>query len=434
MNIINYIDITMNTISVIICILILFFVTASEHRKLKLSRIFIQIITVQIIILLMIILKNIFDINILPENTIIIKILFVLIPLGGPVIIILFINLILNILNEKTTVSKAALITVNIAVFLCLIDILITIILLTITLNTMADLTHHLLLNELGSWFLLSQILSLICIAISIGLFITYKKYLSKREFLTLLSYAVLPTAAILLELYIWNLALVNFSITLTIFIYYASIQSELSQQIKQNKVSIMLSQIQPHFLYNALSAIAVLCKEDPDKAQKATIDFSMYLRSNMESLDVKLISIEKELNHVKGYLELEKAIYEETLNIEYNIETLDFLLPPLTIQPIVENAVKHGIGKNENGGTIIITVSHTVKEFIITVTDNGAGFDPKAPCEDGRKRTGIDNVKRRLKEQCSGTLDITSQKEKGTTVFIKIPKNKEQRAESREQ
>ena len=195
--------------------------------------------------------------------------------------------------------------------------------------------------------------------------------------------------------------------------------------ELAENKIAMMLSQIQPHFLFNVLTAIAALCKEDPDKAQKATMNFSMYLRSNMESLDKKLISFEKELNHVKGYLELEKAIYEELLNVDYNIEDVSFLLPPLTIQPIVENAIKHGIGKKEDGGTITISVIDTNFEYFISVTDDGAGFDTQTPYEDDRKHTGLENVKRRLKEQCSGTLEIISQIGKGTTALIKIPKQK---------
>jgi len=268
---------------------------------------------------------------------------------------------------------------------------------------------------------------------IGIGLLIAYNKFLSIRELLTLLSYAVLPTAAILLELYLWRLTLINFSITLAVLIYYASIQSELSQQIKQkeleltnNKVSIMVSQIQPHFLYNALSAIAQLCDEDPIKAKKATLDFSAYLRSNMESLNDKgLIDVEKEIKHVKGYLDLEKSMYREALNVVYHIQTASFMLPPLSIQPIVENAVKHGIGQKEGGGTITISVSETSNEFLVTVSDDGAGYKTDNPVDDKKTHIGISNVKQRIKELCGGTLEISSEPGLGTTAVIRIPKIK---------
>jgi len=194
--------------------------------------------------------------------------------------------------------------------------------------------------------------------------------------------------------------------------------------ELAENKIAIMLSQIQPHFLYNALSAIAMLCDEDPAKAKKTIADFSEYLRSNMESLnEKKLISIKKEMNHVKGYLELEKAIYGDSLNVIYNIEAKDFLLPPLTIQPIAENAVKHGIGKKEGGGNISISIKETAFEFSIIVTDDGAGYDTESFYQGERKLIGINNVRRRLKEQCSGTLEITSKIGNGTSAVITIPK-----------
>ena len=183
-------------------------------------------------------------------------------------------------------------------------------------------------------------------------------------------------------------------------------------------------AQIQLHFLHNALSAIANLCTKNPEKAKKAALDFSAYLRSNMESLSYKgLISIEKELNHVKGYLDLEKAIYGNALNVIYNIEASDFLLPPLTVQPIVENAVKHGIGEKEGGGTITISICEAGSENFITIADDGAGYDVHNSGKDEKEHIGITNVSQRIKEQCGGTLEISSEINKGTTVIIKIPK-----------
>jgi len=295
----------------------------------------------------------------------------------------------------------------------------------------MTDPGFSLVYNEFNNWFIFSYILSVGCMVIGTSLLIAHRKILSKREFFTLLSYTVLPTTAVLIELYLLRLALINFSITLIILIYYASIQSELSQQIKQkeleltkSKISIMFSQIQPHFLYNALSAITQLCDEDPGLAKKTIANFSVYLRNNMESLnDNNLISIEKELDHVKGYLELEKAIYGDSLNVVYHIETGGFLLPPLTIQPIAENAVKHGIGKKEGGGTVTVFVQETDNEFCVTVSDDGAGFNVYGLYQDERKRIGIENVNRRLKEQCGGMLEIKSETGKGTTAVITIPR-----------
>ena len=430
MNVTDYINITINIIGVIICIFILFFLTASEHRKLRRSRIFIRIIVFQIVGILVIIVENIFNIYNITEYIFLKKALVMYTPLGGPIILMFYTDLILTILKEKTSISKAAGRAGAIAKIFCIINIISTIILMFIIMYPMTNPSFELVYNEFYNWFQFSYILSLGCMAIGTSLLIVYKKYLSKREFLTLLSYSVFPTTAVLLELYLSRLALINFSITLAIFIYYASIQSELSQQIKQkeleltrSKIAIMFSQIQPHFLYNALSAIAQLCDEDSVKAKKAIIDFSVYLRSNMESLnDKELVSVEKELSHVKGYLDLEKEIYKDALNIIYHIEAGGFMLPPLSIQPIVENAIKHGIGKKEGGGTVMLSVRETDKEFLVIVSDDGAGYDKANLSFDKQKHIGIENVKRRIEEQCGGTLEISGEPGAGTTVVIKIP------------
>jgi len=427
----DYIDIIINIINAIICLLILFFTATSEYRELKRSRIFIRIIIINIFGLFVIITENLFNIGIIPESTFLLKTLIVLIPLFGPVILIFYIELIITLLKEKTTISKGAKIAAYTAVIFCIIDIVGTIILVPIVMYYMTDLSHYMVLRELDNWLLFSRFLSFGCMAAGTSLLFVYKKFLSLREFLTLMSYAVLPITAILLELFLWRLTLINFSITLAILIYYANIQSELSQQIKQkeleltkSKVSIMLSQIQPHFLYNALSAIAQLCDDDPVRAKKATLGFSAYLRNNMESLNNKgLISIEKELNHVKGYLDLEKEMYADALEVVFNIKEVDLMLPPLSLQPLVENAVKHGIGQKEGGGTITISVNETENEFLLTVSDNGAGYDENR--ESQSTQIGINNVRQRLKEQCGGSLEITGKPGIGTQVTIKIPKIK---------
>lgn len=199
---------------------------------------------------------------------------------------------------------------------------------------------------------------------------------------------------------------------------------TQLKSDLTESKISIMLSQIKPHFLYNALSAIAQLCGEDPLKAKRATIDFAAYLRNNMESLENEgLISFEKELDHVKSYLNLEKAIYGDALKVVYNIGDVRFFLPPLSVQPIVENAVKHGIGKKEGGGTVTITVTEEKGGYCINISDDGAGYDADRVKESKDLGIGLENVKKRIKEQCGGTLTLTGEKGIGTSVNIYIPK-----------
>lgn len=181
-----------------------------------------------------------------------------------------------------------------------------------------------------------------------------------------------------------------------------------------------MLSQIQPHFLYNSLTAIKKLCATDPKAAEKAVVEFSYYLRCNMDSLTEKnLIPFERERMHIEAYLNLEKAVYEKKLNVVFNIETsFYFAIPPLTVQPIVENAVKHGICQRLGGGTVTVSVRETEAAYLIIVTDDGVGFDTA----DAKPRVGVTNIRNRLAAMCGGTLDIKSEQGVGTEVTISIP------------
>ena len=190
-------------------------------------------------------------------------------------------------------------------------------------------------------------------------------------------------------------------------------------------KVQIMVSQIRPHFMYNALTSIAMMCELDPMTAKKATIAFADYLRGNMDSLkQTRPVPFETELEHLKNYLYIEKLRFDYLLNIEYDIQATGFELPLLSIQPLVENAVKHGVGMKKGGGTVKISSVETDSAFEVIVSDDGVGFDVNAPKkDDGRSHVGMENTKRRLKEMCKADIVITSEVGKGTTARVIIPK-----------
>ncbi|MGN1095597.1 MAG: sensor histidine kinase, partial [Eubacteriales bacterium] len=197
--------------------------------------------------------------------------------------------------------------------------------------------------------------------------------------------------------------------------------------QIAKTRVSIMLSQIQPHFLYNTLNSIAELCASAPKEAENAIIEFSEYLRGNMSCITQKeAISFEKELEHLKHYLVLIQTRFGKSLDIELDIEDTRFCIPSLTIQPIVENAINHGIRMREGFGKVRICSREEGAFHVITIIDNGVGFDPDIPPCDGKEHIGIENVKQRLSLMVGGTLSIESEKGVGTTVTIKIPKHME--------
>lgn len=204
----------------------------------------------------------------------------------------------------------------------------------------------------------------------------------------------------------------------------------KLQRELEDSRMAVMLSQIQPHFLYNTLNTIYHLCDKNVTLAKKAINCFSDYLRGNMDSLKKDhAVPFEEELKHVKTYLTLEQMRFDDELNIIYNISVTNFRLPALTIQPLVENAVRYGIAKTPNGGTITISTLETKECYEVIIEDNGVGYDPQKKQEDGKSHIGILNVKQRLDVMMGATLEINGIKNVGTKAVIRIPK--EQRDEN---
>lgn len=199
----------------------------------------------------------------------------------------------------------------------------------------------------------------------------------------------------------------------------------QIEKELIESRVAVMQSQIQPHFLYNSLSTIQILCEKDPKLASEAVEHFSRYLRINMDSLNQKkCISFEKELTHLENYLFIEKLRFRNLLEIKYDIQTKNFMCPSLSLQPIVENAVKHGLGKKEDGGYVKISSFEDDESFVVVVEDNGVGFDVnEVQSNEGRSHVGLENAKKRLWEMCNGLIDIKSEIGVGTRVTMRIPK-----------
>lgn len=207
---------------------------------------------------------------------------------------------------------------------------------------------------------------------------------------------------------------------------YRASIRAkELEKELKENRITLAMSQIQPHFIYNSLNSIYHLCEKDVGMAQQAISDFSDYLQRSLSAVDrTTLIHFDEELNHVKAYLKLEQLRFGKDLNVVYHIETTGFMLPALSVQPLVENAVKHGIcKKEEGGGTVILAVKECPDCFEVIVSDDGVGFVPGTEGRGEGTHVGIQNVRQRLDIMCHATLEIESEPGKGTTSTIRIPK-----------
>ena len=262
-----------------------------------------------------------------------------------------------------------------------------------------------------------------------IALFVTN---VSLKERLITASFVLIPVANQIITLYSFELSTEYSAMLISILLVFCVLVSKrenelivTEKKLYEAQVSIMVSQIQPHFMYNALGSIAMMCKIDPDTAQKAIITFSKYLRGNMDSLRrTEPVPFEQELEHLKKYLYIEKLRFGDMLNIEYDIQATGFVLPQLSIQPLVENAVKHGVGMAENGGTVTISSMETDTAFEVIITDDGVGFDTSAKQkDDGRSHIGMENTRIRIKEMCGGEVKIVSEIGKGTMATVILPK-----------
>ncbi|MCX7843127.1 MAG: ATP-binding protein [Clostridia bacterium] len=194
-------------------------------------------------------------------------------------------------------------------------------------------------------------------------------------------------------------------------------------------ELSFLQAQIKPHFIYNALSVISSLINKSPVTAKNLIIRLSDYLRGsfNFENHD-GLISIETELKTVEAYLSIEKARFAQRLNVVYDIDTdIVASIPILSIQPLVENAVRHGILGKEEGGTVKLSIKGFSDRIIIVVEDDGAGIKPDIlsrllATESEGSGVGIRNIHKRLLALYGKGLAIESDPGKGTKVTIEIP------------
>lgn len=210
--------------------------------------------------------------------------------------------------------------------------------------------------------------------------------------------------------------------------IYQQDISESLAEKelrITKDNMIILRNQIQPHFIFNSLSLIRSLTKKDKVKAVESIDRFSEYLRSHINALQSdELITFEKEMENVNAFLALVQTDYTKKVEVKYDIHTTDFLIPPLSLEPIVENAVKHGTGAE--GGTVTITTCKEHDNTVIRIKDSGT-YNP-GENEDSGKHTGIglENTKKRLEFQCSGSLEM-KKTDSGTVVEIIIPDQERQ-------
>ena len=221
------------------------------------------------------------------------------------------------------------------------------------------------------------------------------------------------------------TIAIVNGSLFYYIWLHLQFVREHEKALIAEQQIQIMMTQMQPHFLYNTLSTIQALCRIDPEKASDTTEKFGIYLQQNLDSINQpELIPIKKELEHTKIYADIEMIRFKN-VRVEYDIKDESFCVPALTVQPLVENAIKHGV-RIRKEGVVTVRTKKTDNGHEVVISDNGCGFDTTQQLGTDKTHIGIRNVEERVRIMCGGSVSIESRLDEGTTVTIRIPEKSE--------
>ena len=254
------------------------------------------------------------------------------------------------------------------------------------------------------------------------------RKVFSRRQILAFLAYTLIPLASMLIQMAFYGLLTIIIGTSVSVFFMFAFIVRDQTEryvaQQEENarqRASIKVLQMRPHFIYNTMTSIYYLCGQDAKKAQAVILDFTSYLRQNFTAIIREdMIPFTEELEHARAYLAVEKARYEDKLYVEYDTACTAFRLPPLTLQPLVENAVKHGLSPDLNPLYLSISTRETGDTVEVIVEDTGPGF---SQTDDDEPHIALANIRERLKTMCGGTLLLEQRKEGGTTATLVIPK-----------
>ncbi len=280
------------------------------------------------------------------------------------------------------------------------------------------------------SCLVVSVLLFLYCLYLTFSVFRPKEK---KETWLPVLALVLISASVIMdytVEYSELSVGFLTIAITISCMMYYIWLHLQFVRAHErelqaEHRIRIMMTQIQPHFLFNTLTAIRALCVKDPDAAVHTIGLFSTYLRQNLQSLDkAGLIPLSKELEHTRVYTEIE-TIRFPNISIEYDIRDNECCVPALTVQPLVENAIRHGVRSKEKG-IVKISAYREDNSHLIVIEDNGIGFDVHKTDDTDDLHIGISNVRERIEKMCGGTVEIDSRPGEGTKVLMRIPVSEE--------
>ena len=258
---------------------------------------------------------------------------------------------------------------------------------------------------------------------------------LTHRQRIAFLIYFVVPFVSMLVQMFTFGLLLIVFGTSVAVlfmFVFILIDQVERSfrqqQEIANQRANVMVLQMRPHFICNTMMGIYYLCDQDPQKAKQVTLDFTTYLCKNFTAIaSENTVPFTAELEHTRAYLAVEQAQFEDSLFVNFDTPHTMFRVPPLTLQPIVENAVKHGLRASSDPIHISVVTRQTDSASEILVEDDGPGF---APADDNEPHIALNNLRQRLEWMCKGKLTISPREGGGTSVRVRIPTAKQEAAQ----
>ncbi len=287
-----------------------------------------------------------------------------------------------------------------------------------------------------GPMYYIGQVGGYITTIMTIIILITRIKSFKRHETVAFIVFLAGPLIGSLIRGFFKHITLMPVMVAISLMIIQVFVQNAKELlfrhtivEMSEMRTDLLMSRMKPHFIYNVLNSIYVLCDHSVDEAKRAIALFAQYLRTSMVDLDShKLIPFDEELKYVENYVEIEKIRFGERLDVKYDIEARDFEIPPLCMQALVENAIKHGIEKKVGGGTITVSSKEDARNFTVTIADNGVGFNDDEILQnekknDKRKHVGIYAASYRLENLCGGKLEYDSKRGEGTTATITIPK-----------
>lgn len=288
-----------------------------------------------------------------------------------------------------------------------------------------------------GPWYFVLLIPPAVMMGMNcISLFLR-RKQLTPKQRAAFSVYLLVPLCCMLIQMVSYGLLMIVIGTSVSTMIMFIFIlQDQVDHSIRQQKenaaqqASITVLQMRPHFIYNTLMSIYYLCKQDAEKAQQVILDFSSYLRQNFTAIaKADTIPFAEELEHTRAYLAVEQTRFQDMLLVEFDTPFTDFRIPPLTVQPIVENAVKHGMDPELEPLFISVSSREQDQYAEIIVDDSGPGY---LPADDQEPHIALANIRERLKLMCNGELTICRRDCGGTIVTIRIPVQSSSPAEPR--